>query len=185
MNKHQLARQSFSLIPFSVQDTPNLTITGEAARRSNIIYIRFVLAGNLGAVALPALNAAPTRKDELWRTTCFEFFVAIKNMPQYWEFNMSPSGDWNVYVMDAYRQVGMREETRIEQMPFKVQKEKDCLSLEMAINLDAIIASEKLIEVGVACVIQMKNGKETYWALLHPRSEADFHARESFVIEFW
>lgn len=142
------------------------------------------MAGNLGAVALPSLNTNPARKDELWRTTCFEFFLAIKNTSQYWEFNISPSGDWNVYVMDAYRQVGMREETRIKRFPFEVQKEADGLSLEMAINLDPIIAREKPIEVGVASVIQTKNGKETYWALLHPRSEADFHARESFVLEF-
>lgn len=142
------------------------------------------MAGNLGAVALPSLNTNPARKDELWRTTCFEFFLAIKNTSQYWEFNISPSGDWNVYVMDAYRQVGMREETRIKQFPFDVRKEAGGLSLEMTINLDPIIASEKPIEVGIASVIQAKNGKETYWALLHPRPEADFHARESFVLEF-
>ena len=105
-------------------------------------------------------------------------------MPQYWEFNLSSSGDWNVYVMDAYRQVGMREETRIKRFPFEVQKGADSLSLEMAINLDLIIAREKSIEVGVASVIQTKNGKETYWALLHPRPEADFHVREGFILKF-
>jgi len=179
-----LTRQSFSLIPFSIQDTPDLTINGQVTRRSNTFYIRYVLAVNLESVALPALSAAPARKDELWRTTCFEFFIAIKNMPQYWEFNMSSSGDWNVYLMDAYRQVGMREETRIKRFPFEVQKGADSLSLEMAINLDLIIAREKSIEVGVASVIQTKNGKETYWALLHPRLEADFHVRESFILKF-
>jgi len=179
-----LTRQSFSLIPFSVQDTPDVTIKGQVARRSNAFYVRYVLAGNLGSIALPALNADPARKDELWRTTCFEFFLAIKNTPQYWEFNMSASGDWNVYVMDAYRQVGMREETRIKRFPFEVRKEADGLSLEMAINLDPIIASEKIIEVGVASVIQTMNGTATYWALLHPHPEADFHARESFALEF-
>lgn len=143
-----------------------------------------MIAGNLGTVALPALNANPARKDELWRTTCFEFFLAIKDTLQYWEFNMSPSGDWNAYVMDAYRQVGMREETRIKRSPFDVRKEADSLSLEMAMILDPIVASEKPIEVGIASVIRTKNGKETYWALLHPRPEAGFHARESFVLKF-
>ena len=97
---------------------------------------------------------------------------------------MSPSGNWNVYVMDAYRQVGMRQETRIQRIPFDVRKEADGLSLEMAINLGPIIASKKPIEVGIASVMQTKNGKETYWAMSHPRPEADFHARESFVLEF-
>jgi hypothetical protein len=30
----------------------------------------------------------------------------------------------------------------------------------------------------------MENSKETYWALVHPRPEADFHTRESFILEF-
>jgi hypothetical protein len=179
-----LTRQSFSLIPFSAQDVPTITINGQIARQSSTFYIRYVLAGDLGAISLPSLNANPARKDELWRRTCFELFLAIKNTSQYWEFNMSPSGNWNVYVMDAYRQVGMRQETRIQRIPFDVRKEADGLSLEMAINLGPIIASKKPIEVGIASVMQTKNGKETYWAMLHPRPEADFHARESFVLEF-
>ena len=179
-----MTRQLFSLIPFSIQDTPDITINGQIARRSNTFYVGYVLAVNLESLTLPAWSAVTARKDELWRTTCFEFFIAIKDMPQYWEFNMSPSGDWNVYLMDAYRQVGMREETRIERFPFEVQKEANSLSLEITINLDPIIAKEKPIEVGVASVIETVNGKETYWALVHPRPEADFHAREGFVLRF-
>jgi len=163
-----LTRQSFSLIPISIQDTPDLTITGEVTRQSSNFYIHYVLAGSLGTIALPALNTNAARKDELWKATCFEFFLAPKDKTQYWEFNMSSSGDWNVYVMDAYRQVGMREETRIKRFPFEVQKGADSLSLEMAINLDLIIAREKSIEVGVASVIQTKNGKETYWPVAEP-----------------
>ena len=180
----KLTRQSFSLIPFSIQGTPDLTITGEVTRRSNAVYIRYVLDANLETIVLPAWSAAPTRKDELWKTTCFEFFLAIENKAQYWEFNMSPSGDWNVYVMDAYRQVGMREETRIKRFPFEVQRELRSLSLELTINLDSIIAREKPIEVGIASIIQTLNRPETYWALVHPRPEADFHLREGFVLDF-
>ena len=179
-----MTRQSFSLIPFSIQGTPDLTITGEVTRRSNTFYICYVLTVNLEFVALPAWSAAPTRKDELWRTTCFEFFLAIKNKTQYWEFNISPSGDWNVYAMDAYRQVGMREETRIKRFPLEIQKEANSISLEMAINLDPIIERKLPIEVGIASVIQTLNGQETYWALVHPGTEADFHLREGFVLEF-
>ncbi len=97
---------------------------------------------------------------------------------------MSPSGDWNVYVMDAYRQVGMREETLIKWFPFEVQKEAKSLSLELAINLDLIIERKMPIQVGIATVIQRLNGQVTYWALVHPRPEADFHVREGFVLEF-
>lgn len=168
----------------SNQDTLDLEINGQVSRRSNTFYIQYVLGVNLESVVLPAWRLAPSRRDELWKTTCFEFFIAIKHKPQYWEFNISPSGDWNVYVMDAYRQVGMREETRIKRFPFEIQKESRSLSLELAINLDPIIARERPIEVGVASVIQTLNGQETHWALMHPRPEADFHLREGFVLEF-
>ena len=179
-----MTRQSFSLIPFSNQDTLDLEINGQVSRRSNTFYIQYVLGVNLESVVLPAWSAAPTRRDELWKTTCFEFFIAIKHRPQYWEFNISPSGDWNVYVIDGYRQVGMREETRIKPFPFEIQKESRSLSLELAINLDSIIERKMPIEAGIASVIQRLNGQETYWALVHPLSEADFHRREGFVLEF-
>jgi hypothetical protein len=78
----------------------------------------------------------------------------------------------------------MRQETRIQRIPFDVRKEADGLSLEMAINLGPIIASNRPIEVGIASVMQTQGGKETYWAMLQPRPEADFHERESFVLEF-
>ena len=79
---------------------------------------------------------------------------------------------------------GMRKETRIKRLPFEVQKRGDSISLEVAINLDPIIVGEKLLEVGVASVIQTTNGTETYWALVHPHPEADFHAREGFILGF-
>jgi hypothetical protein len=124
------------------------------------------------------------RKDNLWRTTCFEFFVAVKDSPRYWEFNLSPSGEWNVYTMDAYRQVNMREETRIELLQFKVHHDAECFSLESELDLGPIIAEESLIEAGITSVIQANNGKESYWALTHPHTEADFHQRNSFILEF-
>jgi hypothetical protein len=178
-----LTRQSFSLIPFSNQDRPDLEINGQVSRWNNILSISYLLAGNLETIYVPSLRSNPARKDELWRTTCFELFIAVKNMPAYWEFNMSPSGDWNVYVMDAYRQVGMMEETRIKQFPLEIKKEANSISLEMAINLDPIIERKIPIEVGIASVIQTLNGQETYWALVHPGTEADFHVREGFVLE--
>ena len=86
-------------------------------------------------------------------------------------------------MMDAYRHVVMREETRIKRLPFDVQIEPRSLSLELAVNLDPIIERKMLIEVGIASVIQRLNGQETYWALVHPGPEADFHLREAFVLE--
>jgi hypothetical protein len=179
-----MTRQLFSLIPFSTQDAPNLTISGTVERRNNQFSVRYTLAGTVEEIFLPSSASNPSRKDELWRTTCFEFFIAVKDSPQYWEFNMSPSGNWNIYVMDAYRQVNMREETRIQQLQFKVQNDAQYFALKAALDLSTIIEREKSIEAGISAVICSNNNRESYWALVHPYMKPDFHLRESFVLEF-
>ena len=152
-------------------------------RKKNIFSVHYTLAGELGEIVFPSPIENATRKDDLWRMTCFEFFLSVKGLPKYWEFNLSPSGDWNVYAMDAYRQVNMREETRIQQLHFNVQKKVERFLLEADIDLNQIIPEETVIEAGITSVIQTKDGKESYWALIHPHPEADFHVRNSFLLE--
>jgi hypothetical protein len=84
--------------------------------------------------------------------------------------------------MDAYRRISFREETLIQQLPFEVQKDTNGFLLNMAIDLNPIIRLEQILEVGVAAVVQTKEGNETYWALVHPAPVADFHLRESFIL---
>lgn len=95
---------------------------------------------------------------------------------------MSPSGDWNVYRMDAYRRVGFSEETSIQRLQFEVRKEARLLTLSAAVDLSLIVQQSQSLDIGVTAVIQMKDGNETYWALAHPAPSADFHLRESFTL---
>jgi hypothetical protein len=144
--------------------------------------LHYALAGNLEEIILPAPSPNPGRKDELWKSTCFECFIAIKDQPQYWEFNMSPSGAWNVYRMDAYRRVGFREATSIERLPFETQKEANTFVLNAVVDVSSLFQLNDLLEVAITAIIQTKDGKETYWALTHPMPQADFHLRESFIL---
>ncbi|HKY55592.1 MAG TPA: DOMON-like domain-containing protein [Anaerolineales bacterium] len=153
-------------------------------RQKNILSVHYSVTGKIGQIFFPSPIAHPARKNDLWRTTCFEFFLAVKDSSQYWEFNLSPSGDWNVYVMDGYRQVNMREETRTQRLQFKVQKDVDCFLLEADIDLNPIFPKDISIEAGIASVIQADHGRESYWALIHPHPIADFHLRHSFILEF-
>ena len=173
----------FSLIPFFAQKAPDISISGMVRRKKNIFSVHYTLAGELEEIVFPSPIENATRKDDLWRRTCFEFFLAVKGLPQYWEFNLSPSGNWNAYAMDAYRQVNMREETRIQRLQFNVQKKVERFSLEADIDLNQIIPEDVPIEAGITSVIQARNGKESFWALIHSRPEADFHVRNSFVLE--
>ncbi|MGJ5630947.1 DOMON-like domain-containing protein [Nostoc sp. CALU 1950] len=186
--------QTFSLQPFpSTEFFPNLKIAGNIARNSNQLTICYTLGGNLKEIALVkpvadrregiALPAnMPSRKHELWKETCFEFFLGIKDAQRYWEFNLSPAGHWNVYRFDGYRQ-RMQEETAFENLPFNVDNQADSLVLTLNVDLDKIISVEQAIEVGITTVIKHKDSEVTYWALNHQGAEADFHIRESFIVK--
>lgn len=174
--------QPFSLIPFSGTNVPDITITGKILRQNNVLTIHYTLHGKIEDIFLPTPSVIPMRKEELWKTTCFEVFLAVKDLPHYWEFNLSPSADWNVYCMDKYRRIGFREETLIQRLQFETQKDTNGFLLAADVDLNPFIRLEQILEVGVTAVIQTKEKSESYWALVHPASQADFHLRESFVM---
>lgn len=174
--------KSFQLIPYPVSDPPKIQITGQIERMENRLFIRYVITGETDIILLPTPADFPSRKDDLWKATCFEFFVAIQDQPRYWEFNMSPSGNWNVYAMDAYRQVNMREELAFTQLPFEFKKTKAEILLDISVDLNPIIQPDTILQIGVTTIIQTNDGNETYWALAHPGPHADFHLRDSFSI---
>lgn len=176
--------QSFSLQSFSsASPLPNLKIAGNIARCSNTLAIRYELLGHLAELVIPAQADVLARKNELWEETCLEFFLGIKNSPQYWEFNLSPAGHWNVYRFEDYRQ-GMQGEVAFTALPFSVQNQSDCLSLALKLDLDKIVQADQALEVAISAVIKLKDGELTYWALTHCGPQADFHRRDSFIIEF-
>jgi len=171
----------FALISYPAENIPSIEITGTVTRQDNILSIHYSIRGKLENILLPE-SSVPSRQDNLWKTTCFEFFITIKDQPRYWEFNMSPSGKWNVYAMDAYRQVNMQKETAFTQLPFEFRKTKDEALLDISVDLNPILQSEANLEIGVTTIIQTTDGAETYWALAHPGQQADFHLRDSFIM---
>lgn len=174
--------QEFKLIPFPSDPVPNIKIGGEIIRSKNRFFIRYEMNGDIDQTLLSAKSSSPSRTDDLWKATCFEFFLAIPGQAGYWEFNMSPSGDWNVYKMDDYRRVGFREETAFTQLPFIFRQTEDKLSLDISMDLGPILQTQQTVQVGITAIIQTIDGNETYWALAHPGPRADFHLRESFII---
>jgi hypothetical protein len=175
--------QSFSLQPFPpASPLLSLQITGNIARRSNTLAIRYALRGQLAELRIPVEAEMPVRKKELWQETCLEFFLAVKNSHRYWEFNLSPAGHWNVYRFSAYRQ-GMQEERTFTSLPFSVQKQSDSLLLAMELALDKIVQADQALEVAISAVIKLRDGEVNYWALSHHGLQADFHRRDSFIIE--
>jgi hypothetical protein len=175
--------QDFSLQPFSSVDPPiTIKITGQIIRRPRQLAIHYDLRGDLAELMIPAPANLPARRHGLWEETCFEFFLAVKDAPRYWEFNLSPAGHWNVYRFAGYRQ-GMAEETALTSLPLSVRRSSDSLRLDLEVDVGAIVSADQPLMAGIAAVIKLAGNGVTYWALIHPGPAADFHRRDSFLAE--
>ncbi len=181
--------QLFNLQPF--QPVPlDLSVTGLIDRgtspagtgTTDHLTISYRLAGDLSQVLIPPLTATPQRLFELWEATCFEFFMAPVGKPHYWEFNLSPSGDWNVFRLDCYR-AGLRNEEMVVTLPIVVQQTKTLLTLDLQLNLDQLVSSDQALEVAVTTVVQDRHHGLSYWALQHTGPAADFHQRPDFLLK--
>lgn len=176
-----MKHRHFSLQPFPAASAPPLKLTGALAREVDKLALTWELRGGLAQVAIPAPSTAPARRPGLWQETCFEFFLGVKGSPQYWEFNLSPTGHWNVYHFAAYRQ-GMAEETAFASLSMAVQSRPDSLRLALEVDLAKIVRAGQTLEVAISAVVKGRDGRLTYWALTHPGPQADFHRRDSFIV---
>ena len=119
------------------------------------------------------------RADELWRSTCFEFFLGRAGQPGYIELNVSPSGAWNCYTFDDYR-AGMQlsEALRLEQVTsIPGQSLSVRLQTGSGIQLDHN-PGQWLIAPTV--VLEDDTGLLHYFAVSHPEPP-DFHNRTHHV----
>jgi len=177
-----MIERSFSLQPFPFANAlDDVRIAGDVVRRAGAFGVRFTISGRLGGLAIPAPSPVPARRDRLWESTCFEFFLAFGDSPRYWEFNLSPSGCWNVYSFSAYRE-GMRVEEAFTALPFDVAMGEDSLALGLEMDLERIVRADRPVDVAVSAVVRRMDGSASYWALKHCGPQPDFHLRESFAI---
>ncbi len=178
-----MSKERFSLKPFpSASPVPDISITGDISRLSNKLAISYQLSGPMTEIMIPALTHMPVRENELFKDTCFEFFLKPVNLGQYWEFNLSPSGHWNVYHFQSYRK-GMREEPVFKMLPLRIKNRVGALELALELNLDIIVPAEQSLKTAVSAVIRLIDGRLFYWALTHAGPAPDFHRAESFMIE--
>ncbi len=173
----------FSLRPFREDGSlSGLRITGHIRRLAGLLSVGYGVFDLSAELTVPEPADIPLRKDALWEETCFEFFLAGKNSSRYWEFNLSPSGHWNVYRFESYRN-DMREEAAFTLLPFSVSRQPDELQLLLELDLSRIIEPQQKLDVAVSAVIKHHDCTIDYWALTHPGPRPDFHRRDGFILE--
>lgn len=180
-------KQAFSLRPFEVDGSlSGIECRGHLARRIDTLSVHYEIIGDSLGIDIPGRKREPSRRIGLWEKTCLELFVAVKDRDQYWEFNLSPSGDWNVFHFEHYRNERhadkLREEPLVASLPFRTQRRSGSFVFDMEFDLDRLVRKDQFLEIGIAAIIQFDKDK-THWALTHYGPRPDFHRRDSFVIE--
>ena len=129
----------------------------------------FRLDGMVPAIILPPL-AGPERRDNLWKTTCFEIFWQPLGGTYYREFNLSPSGCWAAYDFDSFRE-GMRD-APVDAIAIA------CSHDEAGLVLKASIAAElpAPAQVALNAIVEHPDGGMQFWALAFPPGKPEFHS---------
>ena len=176
-------------VPFRLQPFPDdpvpagLAITGQARRDADRLQLHYRLSGAPQALLIPPLCPSPLRLDELWQSTCLEAFLARPADPGYRELNVSPAGHWNLYRLEAYR-LGLTADPGVATAPrLERHQRPGLLELSVTLDLPPDLAAAPRLELGITAVIETLQGELSYWALLHPGEQADFHRREGFALQ--
>ncbi len=174
--------KDFQLKPFAAGSlAEKLTITGYLRRQPGRIEVEYRLAGPLADILWPKKTTVPSRRHELWRTTCFELFFAVPGDPAYREVNLAPNGCWGIYHFTNYR-TQMREEPGAVQPLCRVTGKGNLYILNCTIDCRGLVDDSADLELAVSSVIQTVDGDIGYWAIVHQGAEPDFHKRTNFSI---
>jgi len=119
-------------------------------------------------------SEAPSRADDLWKTTCFEAFLRPAEEDGYREWNFAPSGDWA-----AYDFTGTRTGMAAAEVAAPYIRVEDNLTWWALGTTFAGDAAE--YQLGLSAVLEEKDGTKSYWALAHPTDRPDFHAPDCFA----
>lgn len=174
MSKPTLELRPFAELPHS------LRVFGSAERIGNRLALGFQLE-DPGKVVLdsPRPDHAKVwpRADDLWKTTCFECFLAVPGAPVYWEINLSPgSHRWALYRFENYRTPQPPKSSEdLEMESIEVSASSLKCELRIPARLDKLQAT-------LTAVLKTSLGV-SYFALQHRPEKPDFHWREGFILD--
>lgn len=174
-----------SLLPFEPVAWPDWQLRGKLQRQGYQLKLTYELVEGQGSpLRWPDLNPLPCRRDGLWQSTCFELFIGVADAKPYAELNVCPSGDWNWYRLQDYRQ-GL-EAQPLSQAPLQriiTSGEPHARQWRLTLQLELPQAWQQAsLQAGMTAVLAREDGSVGYWAQHHGGSEPDFHRRDARVV---
>jgi hypothetical protein len=144
------------------------------------LQLDYLVRGDIAQLLVPQAAQAD-RQDELWQHTCAELFVATVNEDAYYEFNFSPSSQWAAYEFTGYRS-GMRSLLSAAPLITCRQTASELL-LQVTVELPPTAVNVSgALELSLSMVIEETNAMRSYWSLIHPTPQPDFHQRAGFIV---
>lgn len=172
--------ETYRLVPHPASPPRRVTgVIAEVWADPDEVLLTFKVDG-ADALKLPEW-VTPKRRDELWKTSCFELFLRPVGAEEYCEFNLSPSSEWAAYRFSGYRQ-GMAELA----MPIEPIVDRGTPPEEFVIEADVDLSTVPpgALLMGLSAVIEELDGTKSYWALRHPPGDTpDFHHPDCFALE--
>lgn len=171
--------QTFQLIandPGAARNSIRGTID---VQTNGALALQYQISGEPTRLLIPGNTDKPTRRDKLWRETCLELFVT-DDSERYFEFNFSPSGDWQCYEFLRYRQPSNE---LVEIAAPTIHSDNIGQELVYTVELDiSPLAVTTPLRIGIAAILQHHDGHLDYYSLAAPRELPDFHLRDSFIL---
>ena len=176
--------KSFALTAHA--STPTDVVEAVAVRvtrgADNVLTLTYSLDGQLDRLRIPPVES-PQMGSLLWQHTCFEAFIRNDSGPAYHELNLSPSTAWTVHAFRDYRDGGplndatLAPRITVRHIPKRVE-------LEAAIQLDRLSPTyaRREVRLALAAVIELSDGRLTYWSLHHAPGKPDFHHPSGFTV---
>jgi hypothetical protein len=171
------------LIPHpNAMPTAEFSVRIDVQRVGAVLSLRYELHGKVGLLADKPFRER-VRTDELWRSTCFEAFIAGSMPGRYHELNFDLDGAWAAYSFDGYRG-DMRDTPVTPDTDFYGESYGWC-QVRARIDYSSLadLAGPEPWQLGLTAVIEEADGTKSYWALHHPRDEPDFHHAGGRVLE--
>ena len=142
--------------------------------------LRYRVEGDLNRIEIAPRNEGG-RADNLWQATCFELFLRPVGGTGYAEFNFSPSGRWAAYSFARHRE-GMSELGLSSPPVVTTTRGTHALETNVALSLEGLQAAGPCLLNFSAILLDKERGR-SFWAVVHPAGEPDFHDPACFTLE--
>ena len=183
-------RQASRLLPFERDESSGLQVNAELIWDHRgwleLSYgVLEIASAGLSELVLPrglvdGVQIGGQRRDQLWTTTCFEAFLALPAVEEYWEINLAPNGDWAVYHFDRCRQ-GQSCQALSHDPVVRLERRHHQLRLDARLPISPWWPGTIPPELALTTVLDHGTGGCSHWSVAHPQDRADFHDRSLFL----